>query len=193
MNEKSLYKTEPKSGFDNNIEAIKAYIISGGEGQELTKTQAELKERIEFADSQIRNKNGFLKRAAIALIICDRFDVNRDTAYRYMRHAENIYASNNPLDKKHRILLRIEFCEQQSHLAAMQGEYRAVAALESTIQKYIDSYPDIERGRNTRNQVFILPTAILDNTKNITEDTAVEIISQHLKKIEDGNQEDQFE
>lgn len=191
---KEVYKlNDSRVVFDTNIEAIKSYVIANGEGVQLSKLQAKLKECIDFTDQLIRAKNGFLKREGIANIIMHRFEVNRDTAFRYMRHAEELYSSSNPLNKRYRILLRLEWCEQQAREAAISGDHKAAAAYESIIQKYIDSYPEIGRESNSRKQVFVIPISVLPGNKHLSEDAAIEVLSSHIDKLENGNETDQFE
>jgi hypothetical protein len=183
---KGLYKElATASPADSNLEAIRAYIICDGEGLELTEHQKELKEKIEFADEHIRSKNGFLRREAIANIIRHRFDVSRDTAFRYMRWAEDLYCSSNPLNKKFMILLRIEWCEQQARAAAFAGDLVAAAMFESSIAKYIAMYPDAARDPGKRKQIFIFNNTQLQAA--VTEDAAIEVVSSYLsKKSENG-------
>jgi len=179
----NLYKELAKQSNDSNLDMIRAFVITGGEGIELTDFQKELKARIEFADEQIRGKVGLLRREAIANIIRDRFDVGRDTAFRYMRWAEELYCSSNPLNKKYKIQLRIEWCEEQAKIAAFAGDLQAAAMFESMIEKYIKQYPDAAKEKNPRKVIFIIPNSAKEQT--ITEDTAMELIDSHLTKTAD--------
>lgn len=184
---RSLYKNlKEVSPAETNLEAIRVFVASGGEGTELTTQQRDLKEKIEFADEQIRSKNGFMRREAIANIIRLRFSCSRDTAFRYMRFAEELYCSSNPLNKKYAILLRIEVCEQRASDAAFLGDHKAAAMYESCIAKYMAMYPDASRERMRRKQIFIFPT--IAPAATFTKEAAFEIISSHLKNmLPDGN------
>lgn len=184
---KSLYKSlgKPQTA-DSNLEVIRAYVIADGEGIELSDQQKELKARIEFADEQIRGKNGILKREAIANIIRHRFECSRDTAFRYMRWAEDIYSSSNPLNKEYLISLRIDWCQQQAQLAAISGDMVAAAMFESCIAKYIAQYPNKSKDHSTRKNVFVFP--VLPGQQPVTEEAAMEVLSSFMNSnpVQDG-------
>jgi hypothetical protein len=160
---------------DTNLEVIRAYIIAEGEGITLTEEQEQLKKIIDFTDEQIRSKQGQLKRYEIARIIANRFELTTRTAQRYITLAEDLYSSSAPLNKKYKILLRIEFCEQQQQVAMLQENHEAVTMYERLIQKYIEMYPELKITRSKRVQTFILPQSIGDGSTTITE--AIEVLT----------------
>ena len=176
MNTKNIYahinrKLKP----DTTLEVIRAYIIADGEGMTLTEEQQKQKLIIDFTDEQIRQKQGILKRYEIARIIANRFDMNTRTAQHYITLAEDLYSSSAPLNKKYKIQLRIEFCEQQQQIAMLQNDHDAVVMFERCIQKYIEMYPEVKVTRTRRMQTFVLPGTVLENTSTIED--AIEILT----------------
>lgn len=149
---------------DNNREAIQAYLVAGGQG-ELTDKQKELLLRWEFADEMIRTNMGKLSRSDIANLIVSRFKVSLATAKADMVSAEEVMSSSSPMNKKHRMQLRVEFLEKQSRLAAAANDHKAVAMIEKSIAFYLDKYPD-----TTSPQVAKPVTFILMNGKDIVDD-----------------------
>jgi hypothetical protein len=160
---------------DTNLEVIRAYIIAEGDGITLTEEQEQLKKIIDFTDEQIRSKQGQLKRYEIARIISNRFELTTRTAQRYITLAEDLYSSSAPLNKKYKIQLRIEFCEQQQQVAMLQDNHDAVTMYERLIQKYIEMYPEMKITRTKRMQTFILPPTIEDTSTSVSE--AIEILT----------------
>jgi len=176
MNTKNIYahinrKLKP----DTTLEVIRAYIIADGEGITLTEEQQKQKLIIDFTDEQIRQKQGILKRYEIARIIANRFDMNTRTAQHYITLAEDLYSSSAPLNKKYKIQLRIEFCEQQQQIAMLQNDHDAVVMFERCIQKYIEMYPEVKVTRTQRMQTFVLPGTVMENTSTIED--AIEILT----------------
>ena len=176
MNTKNIYahinrKLKP----DTTLEVIRAYIIADGEGITLTEEQQKQKLIIDFTDEQIRQKQGILKRYEIARIIANRFDMNTRTAQHYITLAEDLYSSSAPLNKKYKIQLRIEFCEQQQQIAMLQNDHDSVVMFERCIQKYIEMYPEVKVTRTQRMQTFVLPGTVMENTSTIED--AIEILT----------------
>lgn len=141
---------------DSNREAIQAYLIAGGEGYELSDKQKELLLRWECADEMIRMNMGRLSRSEIANLIVSRFKVSLCTAKADMTAAEEVFSSSNPLNKKHRMQLRVEFLEKQSRLAAAANDYKAVAMIERNIAFYLDKYPELTVAQAPQPVTFIL-------------------------------------
>lgn len=176
MNTKNIYASiQRKLRPETSLEVIRAYIISNGVGITLTEEQEKQKEIIDFTDEQIRQKQGILKRYEIARIIANRFEINTRTAQHYITLAEDLYSSSAPLNKKYKIQLRIEFCEQQQQIAMLQNDHDSVVMFERCIQKYIEMYPEVKVTRTRRMQTFILPGTVTDSTTTIED--AVEILS----------------
>jgi hypothetical protein len=176
MSEKQVYKNlSRKLRPDTNLEVIRAYIIAEGEGIQLNEEQEEQKMIIDFTDEQIRSKQGQLKRFEIARIISNRFQLTTRTAQRYITLAEELYSSSAPLNKKYKIQLRIEFCEQQQQIAMLQNEHDAVVMYERCIQKYIEMYPEVKVTRKQRIQTFVLPGSMAQNTLSVED--AIEVLS----------------
>lgn len=159
---KPLLKAEK---LDNNREAIQSFLVAGGEGYELSEKQKELLARWEFADEMIRVNMGKLTRAEIANLVVSRFKVSVCTAKSDMVSAEEVFSSSSPLNKKHRMQMRVEYLEKQSRLAAAEKDFAAVAAIEKNIAFYLDKYPDL-----TVPQAAQPVTFILMNGKDIIDD-----------------------
>jgi hypothetical protein len=176
MNTKNIYASiQRKLRPETTLEVLRAYIISNGVGITLTEEQEQQKEIIDFTDEQIRQKQGILKRYEIARIIANRFEINTRTAQRYITLAEDLYSSSAPLNKKYKIQLRIEFCEQQQQIAMLQNDHDSVVMFERCIQKYIEMYPEVKVTRTQRMQTFVLPGTVTENTTSIED--AIEILS----------------
>ena len=181
-----IQKNISKLSTDNNIETIRSYFIAGGIGIELNELQEDLKNKIVFADETVRSKTGLLSRENIANIIAERLSVSRATAYNYMRYAEEIFSTSNPLNKKYLIQLRIDWCMQMANKCVLQKDLENAGKFEALAQKYISIYPDINKEQAKRTQVFVLPVAVKNET--LTEDAAFEIINNSLLNgTEDGN------
>jgi hypothetical protein len=180
----SLLKTVYKSlTEDDNLEIIRAYIISGGEAVTLSDFQLKIKDRCEFADEQIRQHVGVLNRNQINNIVRDKYSVTTETAYRYMKWAEELYASSSPLNKKAKILVRIEWCEKQAKNAIDAGNFSAAAIYEKVLCDYIDKFPDLKEERSKRTQIFVLPEAFA--RPDLTTDAAFEIlVNAEQKKLD---------
>ena len=159
---------------DTNLEAIKSYIITDGAAIQLTEDQQRQKMIIDFTDEQIRTKQGLLNRYAIASIISNRFEITIRSAQKYITLAEDLYSSSNPLNKKYKIQLRIEFCEKMAEICVQEKDYKAAASFEKTIQEYIKLYPEVKITRTKRITQYILPGATTDGTTVIE---AMEILS----------------
>jgi hypothetical protein len=184
MSEKQVYKNLSRVlRPDTNLEVIRAYIIAEGEGIQLNEEQEQQKMIIDFTDEQIRSKQGILKRYEIARIISNRFDLTTRTAQRYITLAEELYSSSAPLNKKYKIQLRIEFCEQQQQLAMIDNQHDAVVMYERCIQKYIEMYPEVKITRKQRIQTFILPGNMAQNTLSVEQ--AVEVLSTQNEEAAD--------
>ena len=176
MNTKNIYASiQRKLRPETTLEVLRAYIISNGVGITLTEEQEQQKEIIDFTDEQIRQKQGILKRYEIARIIANRFEINTRTAQRYITLAEDLYSSSAPLNKKYKIQLRIEFCEQQQQIAMLQNDHDSVVMFERCIQKYIEMYPEVKVTRTQRMQTFVLPGTVTENTTSIED--AIDILS----------------
>lgn len=170
---------------DSNREAIQAYLIAGGEGYDLTDKQKDLLSRWEFADEMIRSNMGRLSRSEIANLVVSRFKVSLCTAKSDLVSAEEVFSSSSPLNKKHRMQLRVEYLEKQSRLAAAANDHKAVAMIEKSIAFYLDKYPDL-----TVPQVAQPTSFILMNGKDIVDDIisyedAEVIIDEAIKELPD--------
>lgn len=150
---------------DTNREAIQAYLIAGGEGYELSEKQSELLQRWEFADEMIRTNMGKLSRSEVANLVVSKWKVSLCTAKADMVAAEEVFSSSSPINKKHRMQLRVEFLEKQSRLAAAANDHKAVAMIEKSIAFYLDKYPEITIAQASQPVTFILM-----NGKDIVDD-----------------------
>lgn len=184
MSTKNIYANiKRKLKPDSNLEVIRAYIIADGEGITLNEEQEQQKLIIDFTDEQIRQKQGQLKRYDIAKIIANRFNLTPRTAMHYLTLSEELYSSSAPLNKKYKIQLRIEFCEQQQQIAMLQDNHDAVVMYERCIQKYVEMYPEVKVTRTRRMQTFVLPGNVVDPNASIEE--AIEV----LEETEEGYDE----
>lgn len=189
----SLYKHIGKElRPDNNLEAIRAYIIADGQVIKLTEEQERQKMIIDFTDEQIRSKQGLLNRYAIASVISNRFDITIRSAQKYITLAEDLYSSSNPLNKKYKIQLRIEFCEKMAEICVQKDDLKAAAAYEKCIQEYIKLYPEVKISRSKRVTQYVLPGQLQENTITVIEaeeilnsDTVPEFSNDVNSEIED--------
>ncbi|MFC4230563.1 hypothetical protein ACFOW1_01585 [Parasediminibacterium paludis] len=165
---------------DDNVDIIKAWFVSGGEAVTLNQVQAELKDRIEFADEQLRCNNGKLGREQINAIIRERFKVTRRSAADYIRYAEDIFSTSNPLNKAALISLRIEFVERQIAEAVERKDFETAAIYEAILLKYIVAYPEQKHKPQKRMQVFVLPGNVAEN--GLTADAAFEILDNKIEE-----------
>lgn len=186
MQEKNLSKGNilallKKNKADENWEVIEQYLIAGGVGIELTELQQRMLERWQFIDEKLRQSK--YRRYEIWSMVSVRFGVSVDTARRDMVGAEYVFASTSPLNKKYKIAVRIEFLERQINLAAASNDYKAVAMLESTLQKYYDIYPDAPPPRAPKN-------IILNFSRTVVEKDTIETLDAEFiinKEIENGS------
>lgn len=186
---------------DNNREVIKDYIIAAGIGIELTDKQKELLERWEYADEKIREHMGRLNRTEIANLIKKKFAVSFCTAKSDMVNAEYVLSSSNPLNKAHRIQLRIEYLEKQSKRAADAKDFQAVAMIEKSIAKYVELYPETTPTVSPKNLIFAFDvekvTELLmpSNEAELIVDGAIkkkqEEIGEYIEYIEGGKDGEQ--
>jgi hypothetical protein len=162
-------------------ELIKEYLMAGGVGVELSDKNKEVLERWEFADEKIREHTGKLSRSEIANLIKNKFNCSIATAKADMVAAEYVFSSSNPLNKSHRISLRIEFLEKQIRLAAAANDYKAVGMMEKTLAKYIEMYPEITPVEVPKNLIFSFDvTKLIDRLMQNSD--ADEVINAQLEK-----------
>lgn len=163
---------------DDNWEVIEQYLIAGGIGVHLTPLQERMLERWQFIDEKMRQAK--YRKYEIWGMVKSRFGVSIDTARRDMAGAELVFSSSSPLNKKYRIGVRIEFIERQISLAAASNDFKAVAMLESTLQKYYDIYPDAPPARSPKTIVMnFVQNVIKEDTIDTVE--AEVIINEELK------------
>lgn len=163
---------------DEHVDAIREHIISGGEAS-LSPLQQRLLERWRFADEQIRD--GKLKRSDIAKLIIDKFQVSRDTAFRDLVNAENVFSSSFPMNKKYQIGLLIEEYTQHIKVAALGKDWKAVAALGKTVAEFWKAYPDTVPAESPKTFIFNIVNSAVEK-EVLTEDAAFDIIENELNK-----------
>lgn len=172
---------------DSDREAIELYLIAGGEGIELTEEQTQKLERWTFADEMIRTNMGKLSRFEISRLIETRYNVSGYMARNYMNAAEAVFSSSSPINKKHRIQLRIEFLEKQSRKAADAKNFDAVASLEKSIAKYLEIYPEVQPDQSPKTIIYnILNTRVAEET--LPTEEADYIIEEQLKQLPDAGE-----
>lgn len=178
MSSNSLYKhigRELKP--DNNLDAIRAYMISDGkDGIVLTEEQQRQKLIIDFADDQIRTKQGILTRYAIAQIISNRFDITHRSAQKYITLAEDLYSTSAPLNKRYKIQIRIEKCEQVIETCIQKGDYELAEKWEKRLRDYIELYPELKLKRTRRTVIYNVPGMTV--TEEMTLENAVQILKE---------------
>jgi ABC-type uncharacterized transport system fused permease/ATPase subunit len=178
---RQLAKTDK---LETHKEKIIQYLVNAGEGTDLSDKQKELLARWEFADETLRREMGKSNRSSIAQLIVSKFKVSLATAKSDIVCAEEVFSSSNPLNKKHRILLRIEFLEEQSEYAALAGDYKAVAMIEKSLSFYLDKYPDVKLAKPRRQVVYNIQNNIL-NDFTIADKEAEDILQLELKRLSD--------
>lgn len=169
---------------DSNREIITRFLQNQDEEPiELTDKQKELLMRWEYADEKIRAGMGRISRQKIAELIRDHFGVSLNTAKNDMVAAEEVFSSSNPLNKRHRIQLRVEYLERQSRRAAKIGDYKAVGAIEKSLSFYLDKYPETVTAKPRRQVTYNLQVNNFQNA-TIPEQEAEAIIMQEFERIE---------
>jgi hypothetical protein len=186
-------------------EAIKEYVMSGGEGSELTEFQKQLLVRWEYADEKIRENMGKINRAAIAQLVVNKFGVSLCTAKSDLVNAEYVCSSSNPLNKAYKIQARIEFLEREIQRASTSSnlkERSRVEKLEKVLAYYITISPEaipVEVPKTlifsfdvTKLQDNILPE---DETDNILDaqfqkNKLIDSMSEDLDEYEEGDGDD---
>ena len=171
---------------DNNLEAIRAYIIADGQGIHLTEDQERQMLIINFADEQIRSKQGLLNRYGVAQLISNRFEITIRSAQKYITLAEELYSSSNPLNKKYKIQLRIEFCEKMAEICVQKEDLKAAAIYERSIQEYIKMYPEVKVTRTKKVTEYHIPDKLVE--ESLTVEQAVEVLSSTLNEPDGGQQ-----
>lgn len=171
---------------DSALERVGQYLISGDEFAPITKKDKELLDRWVFADELIRSNVGKLTRGEIANMIAKRYCIALSTAKSYMTSAESLMGSSFPLNKKHRIQIRIEILEKQSHLAALEKDFIAVAQLEKSIAKYLEIYPDITPNQSPKTIIYNIDQRQVTEQIIATEEADF-IIEERLKSLPDAN------
>lgn len=171
----------PAGRAESNLEVIKEFLLAGGEGIELTEKQQQLLSRWEFADEKIRENMGKLSRAEIAKMLVYKFGVTLRTAKADLVNAEEVFSSSNPISKAYHIGIRIEFLEKQIQRAANDKDYKAVAAMERTLAKYIEIYPDITPVEVPKTLVFSFDVEKL-MPKVVEVSEAEDLIDKQLEK-----------
>lgn len=178
MSKNSLYKhigRELKP--ETSLDAIRAYLISDGkDGIVLTEDQLRQKTIIDFADEQIRSKQGILNRYAIAQIISNRFEITHRSAQKYITLAEDLYSSSAPLNKRYKIQLRIEKCEQIIEELLQMKDYELAEKWEKRLKDYIELYPELKLKRTRRTVIYNIPGM------TVTEEMSMEAATNILKE-----------
>lgn len=170
---------ELKAKDSTNREAIELFLVSEEGSVELTDKQNDLLRRWTYADEVIR-KGEVRGRETIAQLLIMKFKVSRATAYQDIVHAEQVFSSSTPLNKRFRIGLRIEFLEKKiDELYELQDNMSAVM-LEKSLQKYYDCYPDIAPVKSPKKIVYNIQNNILPAAGMSADDA----LMQGLKMLE---------
>jgi len=106
------------------------------------------------------------------------------SAQKYITLAEGLYSSSNPLNKKYKIRLRIEFCEKMAEICVQKDDLKAAAIYERSIQEYIKMYPEVKVTRTKKTTEYVLPNQLVENT--LTVQAAVEVLSSTLNESNAG-------
>lgn len=174
---------------DSNKEIITRFLSDSESGIELTDKQNEMLIRWEFADEKIRDHMGRSSRQKIAELIRDHFNVSINTAKNDMVAAEEVFSSSNPLNKRHRIQLRVEFLEKQSRLAALADDFKSVGAIEKSISFYLDRYPETVTAKPRRHVTYNLQVNNFQNN-TIPEQEAEALILEEFERIQKEQEDD---
>lgn len=187
---KSIYKhiiRELKP--ETNLDLIRAYVISDGQGIKLTEDQQRQLVILNFTDEQLRTKQGLLNRFSIAQIISKRFELTIRSAQKYITMAEDLYSSSNPLNKRYKVQLRIEHCERNIEMLEQMGDYESAAYWEKILQKYIEMYPDTKVKRTIRNVTYNLPSGAVTA---VEQEMSVETAVAELSNAKMPEEEEEF-
>lgn len=178
----------PKRFNDDTIDSLTRYLQAGGDdsGVELSEKQLEILDRARFADEKLRENK--YKREDIANFIKAKYLVSRDTAFKAIVIAENLFSSSYPLNKKFMIGQRIEFLQKKINDCYFDKDVFNAAALEKQLREYIKMYPDFTPPRSPKNITYIINGDIHQTQNNLTVEQASEIAEELLIKLE--NKED---
>lgn len=131
----------------SNFDMIRQY-VAGDEKIVLTELQQKLLKRWNFYISL--KLAGELTTSAIVKMVMEEFDVERATVFNDMGSAEALFGYSSTMNKRFRIGARIDFLEEKIKVMYDAKEYDIAAKLESVLQKYYDSYPELKHERAPR-------------------------------------------
>lgn len=176
---------------DDNKDVIKRYLAAGGEGSGvvLDKVQVRLLERLRYADELLR-RQVFLpcRREVIANAIQAKFDVSRDTAYRDIVNAQDVFLSLTPLNKRYEIQLRIELLKDKISEMFLIGDREGALFAEKILQSYLEKYPEPVELRSPKNILFLLQQNNL-TVNNMTGEEAFEKAAEVLQIMQSDDDE----
>jgi hypothetical protein len=154
------------------IQTLTDYIQQGGSssGIELSDKEKDTLDKIRFADEKIRESK--YSREQVSKFIIGKFDCCRDTAWKHIVMAEQIFSSSYPLNKNAMIAARIEFLQKKIDECIIDKEYSAASNFERSLQKYIEMYKDVAPKRSPKTIIYNIQQNILNTT--VTVDQAVE-------------------
>jgi hypothetical protein len=167
---------------ESTREVILSWLESGGEAFELTEFQQKILLRLEYADEMIRRNLGKKNREEIANLIMGRWNVSRATAYKDIIDAEFVFSSSTPLNKKYMVGLQIEALNTDIRNARIANDYKAIAMLQRSLQKYIEMYPDEQHEKSPSTFIYNFDVTKIFDKKPTVEDAEF-IIDEALKLL----------
>ncbi len=171
---------------DELIQCFVDYFQQGGKssGIILSSKENEILERVRFSDEKIRERK--YSREQIVKFVMGKFEVCRDTAYKDLIMAENVFSSSYPLNKQSLIASRIEFLQKQIDNCIIDKEFIAAGVFEKSLQKYIEIYKDLVPKRSPKTIIYNIQNNI--HQTNVTIEQAMEEAEKlylELEKNED--------
>jgi len=168
---------------DDLLRKLVNYISNGGEesGIPLSEFEKERLDEIRIADEHLRSRK-YTKRSNVANVLMEQLKVSRDTAFKLLVMAEEVFESSMPLNKKYTVHRRVEKLIEEIDKCFVSEKYAEAAMLEKTLQKYIEMYPDEIKKHTPKNIQFNI--LINNNYSSLNVDEAVaeaETIALNLK------------
>ena len=172
---------------DDTIDALTRYLQAGGEdsGIELTDKQLEILDRARYADEKQRENK--YKREEIANFLKSKYGICRDTAFKSIVIAENIFSSSYPLNKKNFIGLRIEFLQKRINDCYIDKDIFNAVGLEKQLREYIKMYPDYSPPRSPKNIHYHINGDLHQTQNNLTIQQAADAADALIRHLEEND------
>ena len=173
---------------DETIDTLTRYLQAGGEdsGILLSEKQLVILDRARYADEKIRENK--YKREDIANFLKSKYGICRDTAFKDIVIAENIFSSSYPLNKKNFIGIRIEFLMKKINDAYIDKDVFNAVGLEKQLREWVKMYPDYTPPRSPKNITYVINGDIHQTQNNLTIEKAAadaDVLLKHLEENDD--------